>query len=165
MGKRCVSRIILIQCGFSLLSLDPGPKSPGLIILEHELTLESVSTFKFIFPSILKNGWKFVPVTQLWDDKSPYKNTDASPTGKVNVEDILGNVNNFQAASNTTSTAGSGGNGDGTSASTSPSASPSATGGGGKPNSAVGFANMIIGGTNWLLGLIVSCLIVYVDIL
>jgi hypothetical protein len=80
------------------------------------------------------------------------------------VEDILGDVNNFQVAGNTTSTAGSGGNGDGTSASAGPSTSPSATGGGGKPSSAVGLANMIMGGRNWLFGLIVSCLIVSTDI-
>lgn len=41
------------------------PKSPGLIVLEHETSPGSVQTFMDIYPKIKENGWKMLPVTQL----------------------------------------------------------------------------------------------------
>ncbi|KAH8118696.1 glycoside hydrolase/deacetylase [Phellopilus nigrolimitatus] len=39
-----------------------GPKSPGLIILEHELTNDTVAAFKTAWPLVAQNNWK--PVSQ-----------------------------------------------------------------------------------------------------
>ncbi|QRV93616.1 chitin deacetylase [Ceratobasidium sp. AG-Ba] len=39
-----------------------GPKSPGLNILEHELTAECVKVFKDTYPMIASNGWKGVSI-------------------------------------------------------------------------------------------------------
>ncbi|KAH9853447.1 hypothetical protein C2E23DRAFT_104802 [Lenzites betulinus] len=36
-----------------------GPKSPGLIILEHELSNDTVGAFMQAFPLIQQNGWNF----------------------------------------------------------------------------------------------------------
>ncbi|KAI9000987.1 hypothetical protein BD414DRAFT_473280 [Trametes punicea] len=58
-----------------------GPKSPGLIILEHELTNNTVDAFIQAFPLIAQNGWKIVSVTEL-DGGSPYSNSPSS-TGAV----------------------------------------------------------------------------------
>ena len=41
-----------------------GPKSPGLIILEHELSEITVSAFMEAFALIAQNGWKFVSLVQ-----------------------------------------------------------------------------------------------------
>ncbi|KAI0352932.1 glycoside hydrolase/deacetylase [Trametes cingulata] len=58
-----------------------GPKSPGLIILEHELTNNTVGAFIQAFPLIQQNGWKFMSVAQL-DGGAVYQNSDSS-TGEV----------------------------------------------------------------------------------
>ncbi|CDO75610.1 Carbohydrate Esterase Family 4 protein [Trametes cinnabarina] len=58
-----------------------GPKSPGLIILEHELSNNTVGAFIEAFPLIQQNGWKFVSIAQL-DGGSPYSNSPSS-TGAV----------------------------------------------------------------------------------
>ncbi|KAI0832445.1 hypothetical protein BC628DRAFT_1414745 [Trametes gibbosa] len=42
-----------------------GPKSPGLIILEHELSNNTVSAFMQAFPLIQQNGWKFESLARI----------------------------------------------------------------------------------------------------
>ncbi len=42
-----------------------GPKSPGLIILEHELADLCVQAFMDNYPKMLQNGWKIISVSQL----------------------------------------------------------------------------------------------------
>ncbi|TDL29874.1 glycoside hydrolase/deacetylase [Rickenella mellea] len=42
-----------------------GPKSPGLIILEHELTKDSVQGFINNYPLMKSNGWQTVSMAQL----------------------------------------------------------------------------------------------------
>jgi hypothetical protein len=42
-----------------------GPKTPGLIILEHELTNMSASAFIAAYPTIVSNGWKLESVATL----------------------------------------------------------------------------------------------------
>ncbi|KIY49201.1 glycoside hydrolase/deacetylase, partial [Fistulina hepatica ATCC 64428] len=54
-----------------------GPKSPGLIILEHELSQQSVTVFTDSFPSMKANGWKVASVAQIAFPKfgsTPYQN-------------------------------------------------------------------------------------------
>ena len=52
-----------------------GPKSPGLIILEHELSNNTVGAFINAFPAIQSNGWKIESLAQL-DGESAYQNAD-----------------------------------------------------------------------------------------
>jgi chitin deacetylase len=42
-----------------------GPKSPGLIILEHELSNQSVSCFIDAYPSMGSAGWNTTSITRL----------------------------------------------------------------------------------------------------
>ncbi|GBE79445.1 Chitin deacetylase [Sparassis crispa] len=57
----------------SLTQWIEGPKSPGLIILEHELTNGSVNAYMDVFPLIRQNGWDIVSVAQL-DGLPAYQN-------------------------------------------------------------------------------------------
>ncbi|KAK0190940.1 carbohydrate esterase family 4 protein [Armillaria mellea] len=65
-----------------------GPKTPGLIILEHELTTDTVQAFINAYPSMKANGWNTTSVTRLVDDDGVYQNSedDDSP---VSIDGIL----------------------------------------------------------------------------
>ncbi|KAJ7119121.1 hypothetical protein C8R44DRAFT_878626 [Mycena epipterygia] len=66
-----------------------GPKSPGLIILEHELSNQSVAAFVAAYPVMRKNNWNTVSLAQLMGNNASYMNS-ASSTGPVNaIADIL----------------------------------------------------------------------------
>lgn len=52
-----------------------GPKSPGLIVLEHELSNYTVQAFIDAFPLLKSNGWDIVSVAEL-DGQSAYRNAD-----------------------------------------------------------------------------------------
>lgn len=52
-----------------------GSKSPGLIILEHELSQMSVDAFIRAFPMIWSNGWRIQSVARLFGD-SAYQDTN-----------------------------------------------------------------------------------------
>jgi len=49
-----------------------GPKSPGLIILEHELTNETVAGFMDTYPILVANNWQTQSAVRLFD--GPYQN-------------------------------------------------------------------------------------------
>ncbi|TBU32745.1 hypothetical protein BD311DRAFT_713628 [Dichomitus squalens] len=51
-----------------------GPKSPGLIILEHELSNETVGAFIQAFPLIAQNGWKFESIAEI-NNTGVYQNS------------------------------------------------------------------------------------------
>ncbi|OSX60407.1 carbohydrate esterase family 4 protein, partial [Postia placenta MAD-698-R-SB12] len=57
----------------SLAEWYAGPQSPGLIILEHELSNLSVQAYIDAFPFIGQNGWDVVSVARL-DNASAYQN-------------------------------------------------------------------------------------------
>ncbi|KAJ7185323.1 glycoside hydrolase/deacetylase [Mycena filopes] len=65
-----------------------GPKSPGLNILEHELTKDSVASFAAAYPVMLSNGWNVVSLAQLVGGNSSYQNSPSS-SGAVALADIL----------------------------------------------------------------------------
>ncbi|KAI1786526.1 glycoside hydrolase/deacetylase [Ganoderma leucocontextum] len=57
-----------------------APKSPGLVILEHELTNDTVGAFIQVFPLIAQNGWKFESLARM-DGGAVYQNSaDANST-------------------------------------------------------------------------------------
>ncbi|KAJ7717003.1 carbohydrate esterase family 4 protein [Mycena metata] len=66
-----------------------GPKSPGLIILEHELTNDSVASFVAAYPVMKSNGWNVVSLAQLVGNNASYQNS-ASNSGPVIAADVLG---------------------------------------------------------------------------
>jgi chitin deacetylase len=41
-----------------------GPKSPGLVMLEHEASAADVQVFKAVYGDMLRNGWKVVNVAE-----------------------------------------------------------------------------------------------------
>ncbi|KAJ7119106.1 glycoside hydrolase/deacetylase [Mycena epipterygia] len=66
-----------------------GSKSPGLIILEHELSDQSVASFVAAYPVMRQNNWNTVSLAQLMGNNASYINA-ASSTGPVNaIADIL----------------------------------------------------------------------------
>lgn len=90
-----------------------GPKSPGLIILEHELTDNTVTAFMDSWSLIQSNGWKAVSVAEL-DGESAYQNADGDDGSVTPANGIVlsgassaGNSSVSAASSGSTSTAGS----------------------------------------------------------
>ena len=56
-----------------------GPKSPGLIILEHELTNDTVTAFMDNFPLMQQNGWKMISTAEVNGSKPVYQDSNADP--------------------------------------------------------------------------------------
>jgi len=99
-----------------------GPKNPGLIILEHELSDQSVQAFMDAYPIMKSNGWNTVSVAEL-SGGPVYQNSDNSTTpvtpGTVAILDVQPPPNSTSstaaststsATSKSTSTSSSGGN-------------------------------------------------------
>lgn len=70
----------------SLKKFYSGSKSPGLIILEHELSDSSVNAFMYSWPLIASNGWKHTTIAEAANQTTDpgnawYQNAqdDASP--------------------------------------------------------------------------------------
>ncbi|KAJ7179167.1 carbohydrate esterase family 4 protein [Mycena filopes] len=84
-----------------------GPKSPGLIILEHELSNLSVASFMAAYPVMKQNSWNTGSLAQMVEGTSAYQNAPSS-SGAVTPADVI-------LAANSASPAASG----------SPSGSPS----------------------------------------
>ena len=62
-----------------------GPKTPGLIILEHELTNQTVQAFIDAYPLMISSGWQVESTAQV-NDTSVYLNSEDgnSPVEQVN---------------------------------------------------------------------------------
>ncbi|KAL0950031.1 hypothetical protein HGRIS_010039 [Hohenbuehelia grisea] len=81
-----------------------GPKSPGLIILEHEHHEQAVQAFIDAFPHVKANGWQMGSVARLAGG-SVYQNEDAS--GNVVPALVAGPIDASQVNSGTSSSTGS----------------------------------------------------------
>ncbi|KAJ3736366.1 chitin deacetylase [Lentinula guzmanii] len=67
-----------------------GSKTPGLIILEHELSDESVQAFEAAYPVMKSNGWNLQSVAQLAaGGQSAYQNAISIDAGSVTPADII----------------------------------------------------------------------------
>lgn len=66
-----------------------GTQSPGLIILEHELTNDTVSAFITTYPYIAANNWKMDSVVMLDGLNQPYQNAQGTTGAVDSVSDIL----------------------------------------------------------------------------
>ncbi|KAJ6495464.1 carbohydrate esterase family 4 protein [Mycena sanguinolenta] len=112
-----------------------GSKSPGLIILEHELSTQSAAAFIAAYPLMVSNGWKVESLVSLVGNNVSYQNA-ADNFSPVTENDIINAKNNAAAVSNTTaggsssappkSTATVGANQSGTKSAGSPSGTSSA---------------------------------------
>ncbi|KAJ7591010.1 carbohydrate esterase family 4 protein [Mycena floridula] len=76
-----------------------GPKSPGLIILEHELTDMVVNTFIEAYPKIQANGWKIISVAQMLDGNAYRSDSASADTNLV----LLNSSSNSTSLTSTTS--------------------------------------------------------------
>lgn len=147
----------------NLSSWITGPKSPGLLFLEHELYNETVQAYINAYPAMLANKWKTVSVAQLVPSSvdnvvgQTYWNGPPG-TGKItSSEGILGagNFANASAVANTTSTTSTSSS---TSSGTSTSSSSSSlnTQPGGKTSSAfltspISFLSYVLVLVSWTL--------------
>lgn len=83
-----------------------GPKQPGLVILEHELSDQSVQAFIDAYPVMKSNGWNVVSVARM-DGQAPYQNSPDS-TGDVVPQEVALLANNGTSSSSSSSTTPSG---------------------------------------------------------
>lgn len=82
-----------------------GTQSPGLIILEHELTNDTVSAFITTYPFIAANNWKMDSVVMLDGLNKPYQNAEGTTGAVDSVSDIL--LDTATDSSDSSSTSGS----------------------------------------------------------
>ncbi|KAF7314997.1 Carbohydrate esterase family 4 protein [Mycena indigotica] len=68
-------------------------KSPGLVILEHELTSQSVQAFKSAYPVMKSNNWNVVSLAQLFGNGNAYLNA-ADNRGAVPLVTNIANAKN-----------------------------------------------------------------------
>ncbi|KAJ7255842.1 hypothetical protein B0H12DRAFT_1287345 [Mycena haematopus] len=75
-----------------------GAKSPGLIILEHELSTQSAAAFIAAYPLMISNGWKVESLVTLVGNNVSYQNA-ANNFSPVTEVDIINAKNNAAAVS------------------------------------------------------------------
>jgi len=86
----------------ALTSFLASPKSPGLIILEHELTDITVNGFITAYPQIQANGWNFASLAQLIGNGTSYQNAASSTSDDVKAGDIVSSVSSSSIQSTST---------------------------------------------------------------
>jgi len=65
-----------------------GPKSPGLMILEHELSVQSSQVFIDAYPAMVNAGWRLESAAQL-NGNSAYLNSRDSNSPVERAEGVL----------------------------------------------------------------------------
>ncbi|PPQ91816.1 hypothetical protein CVT25_000265 [Psilocybe cyanescens] len=88
--------------GTALTGFLASPKSPGLIILEHELTDITVNAFIAAYPQIKSTGWNFSSLASVVGDGRTYQNAQNSASNDVQPDSIL--VGAASSAVNSSST-------------------------------------------------------------
>ncbi|KAJ3484666.1 hypothetical protein NLI96_g5475 [Meripilus lineatus] len=83
-----------------------GPRSPGLMVLEHELSHETVQAFINIYPVVKDHGWKMMSLAQIngtWANRNPQGsllrpigNDDSSPQPMSKEESIMALIRSFR---------------------------------------------------------------------
>ncbi|KAJ6476107.1 hypothetical protein C8R45DRAFT_1063370 [Mycena sanguinolenta] len=116
-----------------------GSKSPGLIILEHELSTDSTAAFIAAYPLMIdpKNGWKVESLVSLVSGNVSYQNAanNLSPVTEVDIINAKNGASAVVAAAAGSSTAASAGpSGSTTLKSTSESAKVTGSGSGSTPS-------------------------------
>jgi len=81
-----------------------GPKTPGLVLLEHTNSAITVGGFMTVYPAIIANGWAFRSVMDVANDDTIYQNANSS-TSSVTPMGVLPHlVSSSSVASTTTAT-------------------------------------------------------------
>lgn len=103
-----------------------GPKDPGLIILEHELSNDSVTAFMTSYPVGQKNGWNTVSTIQgmLGGTTQWWQNATAFPLGAASVDTASSTSSSSSSGSQSSSAAQTSGSSSSTTTSSSSSSSP-----------------------------------------
>ncbi|KAA1466515.1 glycoside hydrolase/deacetylase [Dentipellis sp. KUC8613] len=83
-----------------------GPKSPGLIILEHELSNGSVNAFMQGYPLMTQNGWQIESVARL-QGLAPYWNAQNSSEPVISAGLLAGGQNGTAIQTSTSAPASS----------------------------------------------------------
>ncbi|KAH9999955.1 hypothetical protein BJV77DRAFT_503866 [Russula vinacea] len=78
-----------------------GPKSPGLVMLEHELSNETAQVFINNYPLIPGSDWDIVSAAQMDGLDAPYQNAKGT-TGTAKPVAIVPNENNATSTSTST---------------------------------------------------------------
>ncbi|KAJ7119949.1 chitin deacetylase [Mycena crocata] len=130
-----------------------GPKNPGLIILEHESSVDTIHAFMAAYPVMVQNKWNPVSLATLLGDGAAYQNA-ATNTGAVNKVNVVEAKNGAAPADGATPSGASSGSAKptasnnqkntakSTSADSAPSAAPSNAA---SPRWAQGSAALLIG--------------------
>ncbi|KAI5120667.1 hypothetical protein M0805_006956 [Coniferiporia weirii] len=84
-----------------------GPKSPGLIILEHELTNNTIQCFMNAWPLVAQNGWKPVSQAELDTSVSVYQDGGESDTPFNSLIANTASTSSSEASSTSSSSGGS----------------------------------------------------------
>jgi len=121
-----------------------GPKSPGLIILEHELTNDTVQAFINAYPAMKSNGWNVISQCDMANTGGAWVNANGTD-GQVLAKGIL--AADTMASPPTTATPSATGI-LGAANSTSKSAVPSAT------KKASGASPMVKNSAPWMLTIV-----------
>ncbi|KIK68160.1 carbohydrate esterase family 4 protein [Collybiopsis luxurians FD-317 M1] len=138
-----------------------GPKSPGLIILEHELSNQSVTAFESAYPVMKSNGWNLMSVAELVaGNSSVYRNALSVNSGDVTPANILNpdlptTAPATSTATSTTTTSSSSSKAT-TSSTTSESASPTSRASSNNSSANSGSSSRLAIGISTVFGAIIS---------
>ncbi|KAG6821277.1 hypothetical protein H0H93_002387 [Arthromyces matolae] len=121
-----------------------GPKTTGIIVLEHEITNESVNAFMDGYPLIAAAGWKTSSLAQLIGNGT-YQNSNDSES-PVNADGIIPDdtASTSQSSSSSPAVAGQTTSNNSTPTATSASASPSKSSGAGDSVKTSNAASLLI---------------------
>ncbi|KAL0565470.1 hypothetical protein V5O48_016554 [Marasmius crinis-equi] len=104
-----------------------GPKSPGLIVLEHESGDQTVKAFMDAYPIMKSNGWQTKSLVSVLGD-SAYQNVKGDTVFPASIYDPKANANAIAGATNSTSSSAPATSASPTSASSTGGASPTNAG-------------------------------------
>ncbi|KAH9482648.1 Chitin deacetylase [Psilocybe cubensis] len=77
------------EIGSSMSQFLAAPKSPGLMVLSHELTDMMVYAFIKSFPEIGANGWRFSSLAKALEDGRPYQDSSSSGAHNLHPDGIV----------------------------------------------------------------------------
>ncbi|KAL0579681.1 hypothetical protein V5O48_002311 [Marasmius crinis-equi] len=132
----------------------PASKSPGLMILEHELSDQTVQAFMENYPKIKANGWQTASLARVINGTDPYRNVQGDNVAPASVYLVSGTTS--QPASSTSS-ASSSASTTGSSSTANPTTNASSNTS--KSNSATSSWKTIFSVASTLLSVAVPCLV------
>jgi len=111
----------------NLARIATSPKTPGVMVLQHEITPPSVTAFISAFPLIATNGWRFASLAKVVNDGRTYQNALDSSSNDVTVANIISSPSSLSSSSSSTAAPTSSGSGTVGNLAPSPTSSKSAS--------------------------------------